>query len=51
MISRDFFTDCVIVLNATACLAGIFTGNFIYAIMFGLNACVMFQYRVDKEER
>lgn len=48
--SKDFFTDFVIVLNATAALAGIFTGNFIYAIMFGLNACVMFQYRVSKEK-
>jgi len=48
--SREFFTDFAIVINATAALFGIFTGSFTYAIMFGLNACVMFQYRVREEK-
>jgi hypothetical protein len=49
-VNKDLFTDVIIVINATAALTGIFTGNFIYAIIFGLNACAVFQYRVSKEK-
>jgi hypothetical protein len=50
MITRDLFTDLVIVFNSMAALAGLLTGSFTYAILFGLNACIMFQYRVSKEK-
>jgi len=49
--SKHFFTDLVIVVNAVVIVLEIYTGNYISALIFGLNASVLFQFRVSKDKR
>lgn len=50
-LNKNLFTDFVIVLNASASLVSLLSVEVVLTIMFALNACIMFQYRVEEEKR
>lgn len=49
-LNRDLFTDIVIVLNSMAAIYSVLSMDLILALMFSMNAGIMFHYMVSKEK-